>query len=227
MKTIYCFAGPNGSGKSSIFKNIIEANRINCKYINPDVIATTEPFSSIDDYTERNKRAGEYARELREKYVKEGESFAFETVLSHPSHLEFLQKAKEQGYNVVLIYVTTQDPSINVERVNIRVQQGGHNVEKNKIIDRYKRSSELLPKALEIADTGFVFDNTIKHTLSVVKMNSKTYTLSSQKGKPNPLTEKLFPNNDEFIEIPKEIIGDLSQQVSFGKVDHKLNTFHR
>jgi predicted ABC-type ATPase len=198
MKAIYCFAGPNGSGKSSIFKNVVESNQINCEYVNPDVIATMEPFSSIDDYTERNKLAGEYARELRAKYVTEGKSFAFETVLSHPSHLDFLKNAKEQGYEIVLVYVTTQDPSINIERVGTRVSQGGHDVDKNKIVERYKRSSQLLPSAIEIADKAFVFDNTIKHTLSIVKVNGKTYSLSTKKGVPNHLVKKDFLPKSTF-----------------------------
>ena len=142
-------------------------------------------------------------------------------------HLEFLKNAKEQGYEIVLVYVTTQDPSINIERVGTRVSQGGHDVDKNKIVERYKRSSQLLPSAIEIADKAFVFDNTIKHTLSIAKVNGKTYSLSTKKGVPNPLVKKIFFSNQHFPELPIEIIGELSEQVSFGKVEKKLNVQHR
>lgn len=66
MKNIYCFAGPNGSGKSTIFKNIVDANQIDCEYINPDIIATMEPFSFISDPLERNKKVKEYVTVLKE-----------------------------------------------------------------------------------------------------------------------------------------------------------------
>lgn len=227
MKTIYCFAGPNGSGKSSIFKKIVDSNNIGCEFVNPDIIATMEPFSSIKDYTERNQKAGEYARALRSKHVEEGTSFAFETVLSHPSHLDFLKDAKSKGYKICLIYVTTQDPNINVERVGIRVSQGGHDVDKTKIIDRYKRSTEYLPKAIEIADKALVFDNTINHSLAIAKTNGKTYSLSPRKGEPNPLTKKIMPKGIKLIEVPQEVVGDLSKQVSFDNVSKQLNTNRR
>ena len=54
-----------------------------------------------------------------------------------------MQRARDHGYKVYLYYVGTEDPLINVQRVQeIRVKEGGHNVPKNKIIDRYHRSME-------------------------------------------------------------------------------------
>lgn len=52
-------------------------------------------------------------------------SFSFETVMSHPSKVSFLKKAKENGFKTYLYFISTQDPSININRVKIRVSKGG------------------------------------------------------------------------------------------------------
>jgi len=96
---------------------------------------------------------------IREYLLRKKISFSFETVMSHPSKIEFLARAKEEGYRTYLYYVATEDPKININRVNIRVSEGGHNVPQDKIISRYKRSLELLKDAVKVVDRSFIFDN--------------------------------------------------------------------
>ncbi|EDP74693.1 hypothetical protein [Hydrogenivirga sp. 128-5-R1-1] len=52
--------------------------------------------------------------------------------------LLFLEKALERGYEVNMVYVTTQDPRINAGRVAKRVVLGGHPVPPDKIYSRYR-----------------------------------------------------------------------------------------
>lgn len=96
---------------------------------------------------------------LREELLKSGKKFSFETVMSHPSKLEFMKKAKLQGYKVYLYFVTLRDPELNVMRVQGRVKSGGHNVPQDKIIKRYGRCMEFLYEAIRIADNAYLFDN--------------------------------------------------------------------
>ena len=49
----------------------------------------------------------------------------------------------------MLVFVETNNPQINVERVALRVRQGGHDVAIDKIIARYDRTLQLLPKTVE------------------------------------------------------------------------------
>lgn len=58
-----------------------------------------------------------------------------------------------------LIYVLLDSPARNVERVRLRVANGGHNVPKKKILERYKRSLGQLPWFLAEADEAWIFDN--------------------------------------------------------------------
>lgn len=93
-------------------------------------------------------------------------SFTFETVMSHLSKVAFLKNAKEKGFKTYLYFIATEDSKINVARVESRVKNGGHDVPVEKIISRYSRAIELLPKALHVADRGYVFDNSgIRHLL--------------------------------------------------------------
>ncbi len=157
-------AGPNGSGKSTVTGDgRLRENGIvfpEC-YINADEIAKglqdTEPNTP---QMEREKKAFREARRLREDYRNHGESFAFETVFSHPSTLHDMIECRRAGFEVSLIFVCTADPHINVARVAGRVREGGHAVDPQKIEDRYRRTMRLLPRAIEEATYALVFDST-------------------------------------------------------------------
>lgn len=95
------------------------------------------------------------------------QSLTFETVMSHPSKLEFLRQAKANGYRTYLYYVATDDWHINIDRVSARVAKGGHHVSHDKIIDRYTRSLGLLYEAVRLVDRAYIFDNSLEPQLIV------------------------------------------------------------
>lgn len=131
--------------KYAIENLFIEKNEVCCK-------------NEINSYV-----ASVLAAFIRERLLMEGKSFAFETVFSHASKLEFIQRAKDNGYRVYLYFITTEDPLINVDRVDIRVKKGGHPVPKDKIVKRYDRTMGLLYKAIKLTSRAFLFDNSGKH----------------------------------------------------------------
>ncbi len=100
---------------------------------------------------------------IRESLLESGISFSFETVMSHPSKLAFMEKAHQQGYRVYLYYVATQSAEINIGRVRSRTKEGGHDVPKNKIEERYVRSLQNLYPAVRHADRAYIFDNSGTH----------------------------------------------------------------
>lgn len=77
---------------------------------------------------------------IRHKLLAAKVSFTFETVMSSPDKVDFLHKAQQAGYRTYLYFVATEDPDINVARVQYRVQTGGHPVAEDKIRSRYARS---------------------------------------------------------------------------------------
>lgn len=148
------FAGPNGSGKSTLFSQHRLFSDFG-RWLNADEIAAT----LVGDPTAIAVAAQEQVRRAREDAIAERADYCFETVMSHPSHLEHLQEAKRQGYFVNLVYVAIDDPRANVSRVALRVTKGGHDVPPDRIVQRWHRSIAQLPAALAIADAALIYDN--------------------------------------------------------------------
>ncbi|PWE41466.1 hypothetical protein C9I50_13145 [Pseudomonas prosekii] len=96
---------------------------------------------------------------LRHKLLDIGTSFTFETVMSSPDKVELLRKAQERGFRTYLYFVATDDPLINISRVQNRVRLGGHPVPEDKIVSRYARSLDLLLEAIRYSDRAYIFDN--------------------------------------------------------------------
>jgi len=96
---------------------------------------------------------------IRHKLLAAQISFTFETVMSSPDKVQFLQKAQQAGFRTYLYYVATEDPDINISRVANRVKLGGHAVPEDKIRERYTRSLALLPQAIAYSNRAYIFDN--------------------------------------------------------------------
>jgi len=98
---------------------------------------------------------------IRRKLVQEGRSLSFETVMSNADKIEFMRFAKKKGYKIYLYFICTEDPDINIDRINYRVNaKQGHFVLNKKVKERYYRSLELLFEAIEICYRSYLFDNT-------------------------------------------------------------------
>jgi predicted ABC-type ATPase len=162
LPEVMVFAGPNGSGKSTITRMATIVG----EYINADDIKKTILCSDLE--------AAVKAEELREKMIKEKMDFTFETVLSTDRNLNLLRKARENGYFVRGIYVLTNNPGVNVARVNAREALGGHGVPEDKIRSRYTKALALIPQLVEVCDILHVYDNT-KEPFRIFKKRKDIY----------------------------------------------------
>lgn len=149
-------AGPNGAGKTTLIQWLRRRGVDFGEYINPDDIAQQLEGS----YDERVRQAQLIADRRREECIEARRSFSFETVMSHPSKVDILVRARSVGFFVQLFFVGTEDPEISIERVALRVAQGGHDVPTDRIIARWFRTMEQLSEAIEESDRAFIFDNT-------------------------------------------------------------------
>jgi predicted ABC-type ATPase len=109
---------------------------------------------------------------LRQKLLQSNHSFTFETVMSSPDKVAFLQKAQQCGFRTYLYFVATEDPQINISRVHNRVSKGGHSVPIDKIVSRYYRSLELLLDAVRYSDRAYIFDNSEKELCWIAEITS-------------------------------------------------------
>ena len=103
---------------------------------------------------------------LRQRWVAARQSFTYETVMSSGDKVDLLEHARSLGYRTYTYFVCTDRPDINVGRVAYRVSQGGHHVPVDKIVARYGRSLQHLPRAIASSDRAYLFDNSdVAHRL--------------------------------------------------------------
>lgn len=153
---LFIVVGPNGSGKSSaLYESEISENLL---FVNPDDVARND-FADVADVGERNYLAWKECNAQRDAMLARRVTFGFETVGSHPSKLEFIDQAHEFGYVVTVMFVATEDPKINIERIANRVSKGGHGVPDEKVISRHKRTLAMLHDYYLKADNMSVWDN--------------------------------------------------------------------
>lgn len=103
-----------------------------------------------------------FADFLRNAYLKRGISFTTETVFSHPSKLKLIRHAGRLGFRIYLYFVATDSPELNVARVEQRVVSGGHDVPREKIIERYFRCLDNFYGALHSAYRAYFWDNSTR-----------------------------------------------------------------
>lgn len=108
----------------------------------------------IDSYL-----AADLAEYIRQYLLHAGYSFTYETVMSHPSKIDFMHKAKLAGYRVYLYFIATVDPEININRVNVRISQDGHSVPDSIVRSRYYKSLSQLSAAIKYSNRAYLWDN--------------------------------------------------------------------
>lgn len=110
---------------------------------------------------------------IREELLKLKISFTMETVFSHEDKVNFMQRAKDAGYKVYLYFVSTENPEINIKRVEGRVAAGGHDVPTKKIVERYSRTMDNLYNAVKISYRAYIFDNSGDSTIQIAEKNKE------------------------------------------------------
>ena len=155
-------AGPNGAGKTTVTSQILKHEWVEgCEYINPDLIAR-DKFGDWNSQ-EMVLKAAQFAEMQRENCLENRSSLIFETVLSAPDKIDFIQRAKKQGYFIRLFFIGTDNPQINALRIAQRVMHGGHDVPIQKIISRYYKSIANCTLLSKVVDRLYVYDNSAEN----------------------------------------------------------------
>ena len=77
-----------------------------------------------------------------------------------------------------MYFIVTDNWRLNIERVKLRVKQGGHDVDDKKIEDRYYRSLKLFKQAAAITNDAFLIDNSKDFNLLAEARNGRAITVS-------------------------------------------------
>ena len=154
-KILYILAGANGSGKSTIAKELLQEHKL--EYVNADDIA--KELNPIN-ISKVKISAGKETKKRIESCFKEKLSFAVETTLSGNNYINTFKTAKELKYRIILLYTFVDNSKTCIERIKVRVKNGGHPVPDEDVIRRYKRSiSNFWNKYKSLADEWLLYYN--------------------------------------------------------------------
>ncbi len=172
LRQLWVLAGGNGAGKSTFYN--LHLAKYGIKFVNADLIAKDLNSENPEGLS---YHAATLAAKIREDLISKGVSFCFETVFSHESKIDFLAKAKANGYKIILVYIHLFDSSLNEARVKQRISEGGHSVPIEKIHSRIPRTIQLIKTALSIVDEARILDNSSKYDpfQQIIVMKSGNY----------------------------------------------------
>jgi predicted ABC-type ATPase len=156
-------AGANGSGKTTFTSDIKFFHEI--PLLDPDAIGKTLQATMPQGFPVASAR---HVLTAAGEHIARGESFAVETTLSGKSYLRMMLDARKRSFEIVLVYIGTENVETNLARIKNRVLAGGHNVPEPDVRRRYKRSFANLPTAIERADHPILFDNSTEEGYRLV-----------------------------------------------------------
>lgn len=193
-KTLYIIAGANGSGKSTLAKVLLKEKELD--FLNADEIAKEIAPNAIDSVP--ISAGKEYFKRLA-NFFREEKSFAVESTLSGQNIIRIIKKAKDRNYKIVIVYSFLENCISCIERVKLRVQNGGHNVPEEDIIRRYYKSVvNFWDKYRLLVDEWSLFFNGYNYEPLIVSCgNNKKYVII------NTELQKKF---DEIYKFTKEIL---------------------
>ncbi|MCL2362331.1 MAG: zeta toxin family protein [Defluviitaleaceae bacterium] len=189
-KTYTVFAGVNGAGKSTFHRVLKRDFGIR---INVDEIIR-EQFNNDWSNPQIQMNAGRIAIRLINESLKGDTSFNQETTLTGRTIITNIKKAKANGFEVVLYYVGLESVGLSIERVAIRVANGGHGIPVEDLQRRYSNSFENLKLVMPLCDKVYIYDNSTDNTRGgfnplIIIQNGKVVLLD--KGCPQYLKDVL------------------------------------
>ena len=155
--SLYVIAGPNGSGKTTFSKKFLP-DYVEClEFVNVDLIA-----KGLSPFTPERAilQAGRIMLEQIHSLGNRGIDFGFETTLAGKTYIKLLNELKQKGYSIHLFFLWIKNVKLALERIELRVQQGGHSIPEATVRRRFRRGIfNFFHEYQPIVDSWVIFDN--------------------------------------------------------------------
>jgi predicted ABC-type ATPase len=182
---LYVIAGPNGIGKTTSDFDFVPGN---VPVINSDEIAA-EIKKSGQSILNTQEIANGKATELMDGYLNRKASLGFETNLCDVQTWKFLLGIQNLGYQLHVIYISTNDLDVLNSRIENRVKLGGHFVLPDIVRERYLAGLNLLNHYFDKPDKLQLFDNSV--TMELVAEISMGEVLHTARKMPDWVSQYL------------------------------------
>lgn len=150
-------AGPNGAGKTTFAREFLPVEARCPVFVNADLIAAgLSPFAPEVAAI----KAGRIMLAEIDDHVVHGRNFALETTLSGRIYAGKIRHWRTLGYRVSLFFLQLPRADMAIERVRLRVSQGGHNIPDEVVKRRFDAGLFHLAHTYQpIVDAWFLYDN--------------------------------------------------------------------
>ena len=119
--------------------------------------------------------------------------------------LKYIEKAREKDYHIEMNFIGVGDVNLSLQRIDHRVNIGGHGVSEALVRRRYERQFEGLKTAINICDWAWFYDNEVIMRAVAIFEKSKTLFLDQETKWVKAFTEKYAIEKPKvpFLEIEK------------------------
>jgi predicted ABC-type ATPase len=126
-------------------------------FVNADLIASG--LSPLKPEIAAIAAARTVLREI-DRLAAERADFAFETTFSGLTYVRRLHAWKQAGYRIEMVYLRLRSIQLAVQRIAVRVRQGGHHVPRVDVVRRFSRGWVNFQRIYRpLADSWAVYDN--------------------------------------------------------------------
>jgi len=163
--TCWIIAGPNGAGKTTFALNYLPQVAQCENFVNADLIAAgLAPLAPEG----RKMSAGKVF--LKEIFlnIHAKRDFGFETTLAGLTYRGLINRLRDDGWRVELIYLALPGVEVAISRVAERVHHGGHDIPRADLTRRFSRSiKNYLEEYAYLVDRAECYLNTDLHPVRV------------------------------------------------------------
>ncbi len=157
--TFTVIMGCNGAGKTTWKR--ANYDRLPPRHYDLDAVA-----GGIGDWNnpQTQRRALEIAHAEIDLAIAARQDFGTETTYAGRRGPGMVQQLREQGYRIKGIYIGTEFPDINIERIAHRMRTlTGHDIDPERVRERHRRSLENLQRDAAAFDELVLLDNSSHH----------------------------------------------------------------
>ncbi|MCF0060329.1 zeta toxin family protein [Dyadobacter chenwenxiniae] len=179
MPDLFVITGPNGAGKSSNASSLIP------KSSDFPVFDGDKLFYQLLDKHYKIVKVSKYARikaedELQvifadqvDKAIARNEDYAYEGHFNTENSWTTIKKFQKAGYRINMVFLALENATLSLQRVAVRVSQGGHHVAPAHIYDNYFGNIKLLDQNLTLIDKLIVLDNSFVNATHILTLENR------------------------------------------------------